>query len=276
MLFILIGIIWLLFASIQDLRTKEVANWLSFSLIFIGLAARLFFSILENNFVQFYYGILSSIFITIIAFGLYFGKVFAGGDLKLMIGLGTFIPGFTIHTVILNCIASVVFLLLVGAIYSFLASIFIATKRRIEFNKEFKKESKLYFYIFPLLVILWIFLRKTDIIGIWILSFVTFILLIYPYLKSVDKCMIKEYNPNKLTEGDWLARDVKVGSKYIRMSVNGLTQKDIQLLIKARKKVMIKEGIPFVPAFLITFILMVLFFVLKGQDYLSVLFSSLF
>ena len=52
---IAIGLIWAVFASVQDIKKKEIANWLSFSLIAFGLAYRVFYSInyAEGGFVIF-------------------------------------------------------------------------------------------------------------------------------------------------------------------------------------------------------------------------------
>jgi hypothetical protein len=80
--------------------------------------------------------------------------------------------------------------------------------------------------------------------------------------------MNRLYHPSKLTPGDWLQKDVRVGSKTISATVHGLSEKEIALLVKARKKVLIKEGIPFVPVFLLTFLFMVFFF-LFGQHLLA-------
>ena len=80
--------------------------------------------------------------------------------------------------------------------------------------------------------------------------------------------MVKLIGPRRLTEGDWLDRDVKVGRHLIRANVHGLSAKDIEKLRKAGKKVWIKEGIPFVPTFLIA-LLMVLFLAVSGFDFLS-------
>ncbi|MDO8460570.1 MAG: hypothetical protein Q7S74_05650, partial [Nanoarchaeota archaeon] len=74
--------------------------------------------------------------------------------------------------------------------------------------------------------------------------------------------MLKLVSPQNLTEGDWLERDVRIGNKTIKKTVHGLSWNEIKLLRKANKKVYIKEGIPFVPAFLIAFIIMALFFLI--------------
>ena len=57
-LFIL-GLIWITFASIQDLKNKEIANWLNFSLIIFALGFRFFYGLFEsNNFEFFYQGLI--------------------------------------------------------------------------------------------------------------------------------------------------------------------------------------------------------------------------
>ena len=66
--------------------------------------------------------------------------------------------------------------------------------------------------------------------------------------------MIREINAKKLREGDWLVDDIKLKAKTIKYNWEGLTKNDLVLLHKLNKKVKIKEGLPFVPAFLIAFI----------------------
>ena len=72
---------------------------------------------------------------------------------------------------------------------------------------------------------------------------------------AVEKsALIKSVSPEKLTEGDWLLKDVKIGKTVIKADFDGLSKKDIALIKKANKAVMIKYGLPFVPVFLLAFI----------------------
>ena len=50
--------------------------------------------------------------------------------------------------------------------------------------------------------------------------------------------------------------NIKVGKKIIRADWNGLTKENINLLKKRYKTVLIKQGIPFVPVFFITFLIL--------------------
>jgi hypothetical protein len=82
----------------------------------------------------------------------------------------------------------------------------------------------------------------------------------YLYAKSIDEvCMIKLIKTNYLTEGDWLYRDLKVGKKLIKANWDGLTKEQIKEIKKRYKKIKIRQGIPFIPVFLISFLLLIYF-----------------
>ncbi|MDH3353368.1 MAG: hypothetical protein OEL87_02885 [Nanoarchaeota archaeon] len=68
--------------------------------------------------------------------------------------------------------------------------------------------------------------------------------------------MVKEISGKELREGDWLVDDIKIKGKIISADWDGLSLEDIELL-KKKKKVKIKEGLPFVPAFFIAFLIYV-------------------
>ena len=90
---IVLGLIWIVFATLQDLKEREVANWLNFSLIIFALGFRFFFSLFaEQGFSFFYQGLIGLGIFFIVGNGLYYARVFAGGDAKLMIALGTILP----------------------------------------------------------------------------------------------------------------------------------------------------------------------------------------
>ena len=69
--------------------------------------------------------------------------------------------------------------------------------------------------------------------------------------------------PEDLTEGDWIAKDIMVdGEKVCGPRDLGIDEEGIAKLIELKhkkkiSKVLIKEGIPFVPSFLAAFALTV-------------------
>ena len=96
------------------------------------------------------------------------------------------------------------------------------------------------------------------------------ILIIFPlgffylfiFVNTVEKsCFFKKISPERLTEGDWLIEDVKVGKKIV-MEAKTLEKEDVwKLRFLERegkfKQVLIKEGVPFVPSFLFAYLLLV-------------------
>ncbi|HIH46870.1 TPA: hypothetical protein HA297_01090 [Candidatus Woesearchaeota archaeon] len=97
--------------------------------------------------------------------------------------------------------------------------------------------------------------------------FVMMILLYWVLLltKAVEKiAMLKHIAPERLTPGDWIAEDVIVKGKRICGPKDlGIDEQQIKTLLKLKQKklihtVLIKEGIPFVPSFLLAFIVTLL------------------
>ena len=100
---------------------------------------------------------------------------------------------------------------------------------------------------------------RIPLLGLVLVIITTFYLWIF--IKAIEKaCMFKYVRPMQLTEGDWIAEDIVVGGKRICGPKDlGIEKKQINLLVKLYKQnklkeILIKEGIPFVPSFLIAFI----------------------
>ncbi|MBU2053223.1 MAG: prepilin peptidase [Nanoarchaeota archaeon] len=90
---IVLGFVWIIFASVQDLKNKEVANWLNFSLIIFALGFRFFYSLFyRGGFSFFYQGLIGLGIFFVLGNLLYYGRMFAGGDAKLMIAMGAVLP----------------------------------------------------------------------------------------------------------------------------------------------------------------------------------------
>ena len=259
-------IVWTIFAVVQDFRRREVSNWLNFSLIGFALAYRAFYSTLAGDYNFFLLGLLGFAISFSLAYMFYYMRLFAGGDAKLLMGFGAALPYGAFNEVFFALGIFTFFLFFLGSIYSVIYSFFIVSMNWKKFSKEFKKRilsNALPFLIFliPVLIIT-IF---EQIIGISIFAFLIFVLLLFAYFKGLDSCMLKRKDAKDLQEGDWLECDVKVGRKLIKRSVHGLSMKDIKLLSKYKKKVLIKEGIPFTPAFLLALVAMAPFFLALGK-----------
>ncbi len=266
---ICLGIVWIIFAVVQDMKTHEVANWVNFSLVIFALGFRFFWSLFGlGNFSFFYQGLIGFGIFFVLGNLLYYGKVFAGGDAKLMIALGTVLPIYNNFKDNMKLFFVFIFLfLLTGAVYGLISSFVLAFRNKEQFNKEFKKQfskrKKLIYFssIFGILSLVFgFYLDVFFLLGIFIFVFPYF----YLFAKSVDEsCMIKKISPKKLREGDWLYKNIKVGKKLLKAKWDGLSRDEIKIIKKAGKKVLIRFGIPFTPVFLISFLILVFLILFK-------------
>lgn len=259
---LVLAFIWIVFATVQDLRKREIANWLSFSLIIFALGFRFFYGLFsETGFNFFYQGLIGLGIFFVIGNLLYYGKMFAGGDAKLMIALGAVLPFSEIFSTNLKIfILFFLIFLFTGAFYSLIVTMVLSLKNfrkfRKEFNAQLKKNKKI---IYPVMFF-GLVLMALGFVKSLLFAFGVFVFILpyfYVYIKSVDEsCMIKKVKTFNLEEGDWLYKNVRVGKKLIIANWNGLDRKDIRLIKKRYKAILIRQGIPFTPVFLISFLIL--------------------
>lgn len=255
-----LGLIWVTFATISDIRKREVPNWLNFSLIVFALAFRYFYSIFFG-FDYFLQGFLGFTFFFALAHLFYYGKVFAGGDAKLLMGLGAILPMFGNYLINFKMMIYFVLVFMVGgSIYGIIYSVFLVCVHWRDFVGEFAYQfrKKFTMFLISLFFAVAAFVLAFYAEGIaWILPGILLLLpFLYIYAKSIEEaCMVRKVDCRKLTEGDWLYDPIKVGNKIILPRWEGLTKRQVILLKGTKRKILIKEGIPFVPAFFFAYLL---------------------
>lgn len=263
-----LAIIWMTFAVIQDIRIREVANWLNFSLIVFALGFRFFYCLFSSDakgdsFAFFYQGLIWLGIFAILGNLFYYSRIFAGGDAKLMIALGVILP-FS-NSFIKNFeIVSLFFILflIVGSAYGIAWSIWLAIKNSKKFKKEFyrifRKYKNIILFVLAFGIIIMVF-GFVDVLFLFFGFCLILILFFYIFAKAVENvCMIYEIPVKNLREGDWLYENIKLSKgKLIKKDWEGLTNKEIKLIQKKFKKIKIKQGIPFVPVFFISFLILV-------------------
>ena len=255
------------------MKKREVANWLNFSLIIFALGFRFFYCLFSQNakgFDFFYQGLIGLGIFFILGNLFYYGKIFAGGDAKLMIALGTILPlseNFFIN--IKTFILFLIVFLFVGAVYGFVISIVLSLKNFQNFKKEFKKQlkdKKRLYFIFMFIGVLLMILGFLENLLFYLGIFIFLLPYFYLYAKSIDEsCMVKKVKVNQLSEGDWLYKNLKIGKKIIKANWDGLDKKDIKQIKKYYKEIKIKQGIPFVPVFLISLLILALVYFLNAD-----------
>jgi len=269
----ILGVIGTFLSAIEDWRTTEVPDWLSFGLIFAGLGTNLIFSIAQNNYSFIQNSVVGLIIGIAIGYLMFYTRQWGGGDAKLLMGMGALI-GFDITnlTIVPPFVLFLINILIFGAIYGLGWSFYKAIQNRKVFAKAFKKNlcspnvtrvRKLNLLIMLLLfvgIMLSSSMYKTMFFGFMLFIYVT--LYLWIFVKSIEEsCMIKKINVGKLTEGDWVLDEIKIkGKKICGPKDLGITQKQIDLLKKGKiKKITVKQGIPFTPTFFLAFVALLLF-----------------
>jgi len=260
-----LALVYIIFAVIQDVKTREIANWINFSLIIFALGFRFFYSLFnEANFSFFYNGVIGLGIFFAVGNALYYGKVFAGGDAKLMIALGTILPlSPQIFSNFRLFFDFMLIFLLMGFFYVLISSAVLCVKHFKEFKKEFLKQLRknkimmIILMFFSIILLCIGFLEKLFFILGVLIFFSSYL---YVYSKAVDEaCMTKRIKTKDLREGDWLHSDLNLGNKKLRAKWEGVSKKDLKNIMKRYKEVKIRRGIAFSPVFLISFIIFVIF-----------------
>ena len=266
-----VSFVVLLIGSFTDLKTREVPDWLNYGLIISGIGLNLLFSAVYSNSSFIINSLVGLAVFFGIAYIMFYAGQWGGGDSKMLMGLGAMIgidASFKTSQFIFGFFINALF---IGAVYGLLWSIFLVFKGKKKFLREFNKilsekkisAAKKIVLICVVLLLILFFLVGAGYIKVMILSLALLILTafyLWIFAKAIEKTsMYKLVEPSKLTEGDWIVKDVFVGKEYICGPKDlGIEKKQIKRLIELYKqgrvkKILIKEGIPFVPSFLIAF-----------------------
>ena len=265
----------LIAGSFQDLRKREVADWLNYGLIMSGLMINLIAATLYG--ISFIISsVIGLVFASVIGLSMFYSGQWGGGDTKMLIGLGALIgidysslASFNLFSIpfLINLIINII---LAGSVYGLLWSAFLALRNRKKFMKELRRLSaqprikavRTIVAVVAFTIIILMILSPAD---IFLLSIILFLAIASLYLwifaMVVEKSSMYRYlSPSELTEGDWIAKKVRIKNRVVYEPEKlGITLKNIRLLRRLDKnkslKILVKEGIPFVPSFLIAFIL---------------------
>ncbi|MBT3262146.1 prepilin peptidase [Candidatus Woesearchaeota archaeon] len=258
MLFEIIAVIVLTIATYTDIKEREVSDWLSWGFVIFALVLRGVMSITQNSYLPILKGL--------VGFGLFFGvgyllyrlNQWGGADAKILGGLGALFGIWIVGGFMINFVVN---LLLVGAAYGLIYGLILVWKNRAQVKLVKLKYTKLLTFTVLILIIIGMFFLPDVQLKI---MFLILILLVYamPYamvvLTALQTQVLKKWvSPSVLTEGDWISKDVIVKGKVIcARKDNGVSLAQIRKLKRLKvKKVLVMEGIPFLPSFLIAFIL---------------------
>lgn len=255
----------LLVGSYADLRTREVPDWLSYGLIAGAFGIRSIFS-LAFGWEILASGVLGFLAMFVLAWLFYRLHQWGGGDSKLLIGLGVAIGiPFPFSGESLQLLVFFLLLLFAGAAYGLCWLGILALQQRTLFRPAFVRQ--LHHYQSWHLA-LWGASLPLLFLGVYVpvawallLSIIIFFY-VMTFVSSVEQsCCFKQIPVEKLTPGDWLAETIPLTRGEV-LAHQTLERNDLWKLrtLAGRGKlatVCIREGIPFVPAFLLAFVLFI-------------------
>jgi len=260
----LIGII---IAVFQDLKRREVDNWLNLFLLLASFSYIFYKAIFENNLsIIFLAGFILAIMFLIMNL-FYYSRIFGGGDACLLFAMSVFFVESNFIESIMSIWTFILLLMISGSVYGIIYSLVLYSKNFQYINKDIRKNFNKFKNLFILFIAIGFFLLIVNFSLIFVLF--SLLIIIFPFLyvfaRSLENIsMVRVVSGKELREGDWLAKDEKIGNRIIKYHWEGLSKEDIKLLSK-KKRVKIKEGIPFVPVFLIAF---VFYFFIRGYHFL--------
>ncbi len=262
----------LLLGSWTDLKTREVPDMLNYGLVMVGLSFNAFLSILFWD----YHLILNSILGLTLCFGIGWVMLYAGqwggGDSKMLMGLGALfgLPLQLADSLLLSLLLNI---LLAGAAYGAVWSFWLMVKNRKKFRSSFERLTAGKFHRLARIISLGLLALFGIILFspfrdyslklglLWLFIFPPLLYYAFLFVKAIEKSSMYILLPiRKITEGDWIAKDVFIKGKRICGPKDlGISREQIRTLQKYEKnklirKVLIKQGIPFVPSFLLAFL----------------------
>lgn len=261
-----VALLVLMIASYTDIKTREIPDWLNYSLIFAALGIRGIFSV-HLGWNVLLSGVLGLTAFFVLAFIFYRTGQWGGGDSKLLMGMGAVIGiSWPMQNSSLNLLWFFISLLFIGSIYGLVWMVVIATRKRHVFlskiERKFTRKHKIHLaLLIMILVVIVLGIAYNHLIFMTLLPVGIYYLLIF--VNAVESnCFINKIKIERLTEGDWLAEDVFIGGKNF-MSKRTLSRQDLHELYSMKKQrkidyVTIKEGIPFTPSFLCAYLTILL------------------
>ncbi|MBU1199847.1 MAG: A24 family peptidase [Nanoarchaeota archaeon] len=269
-----VGLLVLIVASISDIKTREVPDWLNFGLIAFAIGGSVILSIYHGYIHIFWNAVIGLAAGLVIGLVMFYSGQWGGGDSKLIFGLSALI-GLSLSDFSRTIPLLVMFfinILLVGAIYGLFFTIikaaahYKAFKEAADIKSKTKKIiiTRILFLILGVLSFIFLLATRSNesiiLFGFVVVLFIFFYL--WLFVSLVEKvCMIQQMKVKDLTEGEWIINPVKKANKIILHPTKiGITMKQIALLKRHKiQNVTIKVGIPFVPSFLIAYVLTFIF-----------------
>jgi len=257
----IIGFFFLGIASVYDMRTREVPYWVSISFLSTAICTRIIYSIVTSSYVPILHGFYGFLVLGFIGYILFKFNIWGGADFTILTGVGC-LMGFELYNPLsFNFLTNLFFF---GGIVGMFYSIYLGLKKSKQLNYVLPKYMNSIYIISTIILLIGLLSFKRNLLIPFLLFaiLIPLIVLFIDYIKQVEtKLMTVNVKIPELTEGDWIVKDISYKNKIIaKKKEYGLSKQELKKLNELYKdkkitKVWIKIGMPFIPNFLIAFII---------------------
>lgn len=245
------AIVMMSLASYFDIRTREVPDFISYVMIAGGLLINAAISVTSSTISNLIFLPLAVLLLFGFSYTMYTFGQWGGGDVKLMLGLSMIFTSLSLYSNF-SFVALFINMLIFGGLYGIIGTV-VYGAIKIKKLSKFLTAYDIPFVIAGASAIIVTVLFMPAPFN-FLIAFSAFLLVSMRYIYVIaQNLMFMDTPVGKLTEGDWLADDIKddSGRIIVRKRPTGLVMSDIRKLKEHKiKAVLVKVGLPFVPGLL--------------------------
>ena len=261
-----------LIGALTDIQKREIADWISISLLVFGIGAGALSSVVFWTLEPIAFSIAGLATFFLLAWLMFRMGWWGGGDSKLLMAFGACFglpfslafPYIEPNGFMISFLSN---FLISSAIYTLVWFVFLIVTKKEKFKRALaetlgEKRKNVLLGVAAGLSILAGSIVVPNPLAKALLAMIGLLLLLYfcviPAAKSVERLMMRRVSPYELTEGELIAEDVLVENRLVASPADlGASEeqiKELQELHNQNKiqKVLIKVGIPLIPNFLVT------------------------
>ena len=265
--------------SVTDIQKREIADWVTMSLIVFGIGSAALYSGIFWVFEPVVFSVLGLAGFFLVGWVMFRMGWWGGGDSKLLMGLGAcFGIPFSLSFPFVDAggfmMSFLSNFLISSALYTLLWMVLMILLKQREFSRVFARKMRkvkkilLAGSLVGAVLFSLSFFFPDPIARVFFLTIgmsLVFLFSVIPAARSVQVLMLRRVSPYELTEGELIAEDVAVEGRVVAGSKDlGASKaqiKELQKLYDEKKinRVLIKIGIPLIPNFFVTMIMTFLF-----------------
>lgn len=263
-----VGLLGILIGTATDIDRREVPDWVNYGMLAAGVGLGVMATLLQASWIPLAYSLAGLLLGYLVGAAMYYTGQWGGGDAKMMMGLGALLGlPFLTWTIAPFFLVFLLFSVLAGAGYGLAWMLYLGVRDRKKVAAHIHKVTQtpkmiklrvVIIVVTLLLIVTAVVTRNLIIILLAVLAACSYLILFLAvFAKAIEKIsFIKQLPVEKLVPGDWIVGEVKVGKKVLVPNSNtGITPKQIEAVQQSKlKHVTVKEGIPFVPSFLIAYV----------------------